>query len=78
VPSLLTEVIGRSIAAQFFRREYTRQPTLAVKPQRPIPPPERVAKVPKKFLHLVGNHLSHDEAKQEERRAALNELAPAD
>jgi DNA (cytosine-5)-methyltransferase 1 len=60
VPSLLAEVLGREI-----RRQLLRQPCeesrlrLALGRRLPVPPPEPVAPVPDKYLHLVGDHEPH-------------------
>jgi DNA (cytosine-5)-methyltransferase 1 len=59
VPSLLAEVIARAIAAQFFDVPFPREPIFAVSLRRPIPAPERVQAVAKKYLDLQGNHPEH-------------------
>lgn len=60
VPSLLAEVIGRAISAQLLGRSVTNaRPTLLPPRRTPVPPPERVAKVPKRFHQLVGEHAPH-------------------
>jgi hypothetical protein len=59
VPSLLAEVIGRAVANQFFGVPWSGKCSLAVKPKRPIPPPEPVQPVPEKYLHLQGEHAEH-------------------
>lgn len=59
VPSLLGEVLAREIAQQFFGIAYTREPQLAVKIQRPIPPAEKLLPVPDKFLDRIGDHPDH-------------------
>lgn len=75
VPSLLTEVLGRAIGEQYFRRRCSEAPRLAVHPQRPIPPPAPPAPVPAKFLHMMGDHPSHDELKREGQARLDTELA---
>lgn len=60
VPSLLAEVIAGEIACQLFGKTRVRRPRkLAVKLLRPIPPPEPVRRVPRKYLSLRGNHADH-------------------
>ena len=56
VPSLLAEVVARAICEQFFHSSYSNGPSLAVPPKRPIPPPQRVEPVAKKFHQLEGDH----------------------
>lgn len=59
VPSLLAEVIGRAVVEQFFGITFSGECSLAVKPRRPIPPPEPNRPVPDKYLHLQGDHEEH-------------------
>jgi DNA (cytosine-5)-methyltransferase 1 len=60
VPSLLAEVMGRAISAQLLDKPVTStMPTLLPPRRTPIPPPERVANVPKRFHQLVGDHAPH-------------------
>lgn len=60
VPSLLAEVMGRAISAQLLDKPVTSaMPTLLPPRRTPIPPPERVAEVPKRFHQLVGDHAPH-------------------
>jgi DNA (cytosine-5)-methyltransferase 1 len=59
VPSLLAEVLGRAIGEQFFGMKYDSKPELRVRRKRPIPPAETVRPVPKRFLHLQGDHPEH-------------------
>jgi DNA (cytosine-5)-methyltransferase 1 len=59
VPSLLAEVLAREIRRQCFGGVIEPIPRLALKPQRPIPPPESVRSVPQKFLYLIGDHEDH-------------------
>ncbi len=59
VPSLISEVLGRDIARQFFGKRYTQAPKFAVPLRRPIPPAESVLPVPEKFLDLIGDHRDH-------------------
>jgi DNA (cytosine-5)-methyltransferase 1 len=60
VPSLLAEVLARSIRSQ-LDASYVAPPSPRLVPsvRRPIPPPEDVADVPAEYLHLVGIHEAH-------------------
>lgn len=59
VPSLLSEVIARAIAKQFFGLSISGRLKFSVKQKTPIPPPAPIEDVPKKYLELVGNHYDH-------------------
>lgn len=59
VPSLMAEVLARAIAQQFFGAGFDEAPKLSVEPKRPIPPPEPVKNVPKKYLGYAGDHADH-------------------
>jgi DNA (cytosine-5)-methyltransferase 1 len=60
VPSLLGEVLAREISRQVLGSRTTSLAPKLLPPDRsPVPPPERVTKVPKKFLPLVGEHSAH-------------------
>lgn len=59
VPSLLAEVIGREIGRQFFGRDYSGAPSLAIDIKRPIPAPSTPESVAEKYLHLVGAYDPH-------------------
>jgi DNA (cytosine-5)-methyltransferase 1 len=59
VPSGLAEVLARAIRRQLLRDEVAPQPTLIPSPRRPIPTPEPVLQVPRRFHDLVGNHEAH-------------------
>jgi DNA (cytosine-5)-methyltransferase 1 len=60
VPSLMAEVVAREIRVQLLGLKPTRGAPKLLPPDRsPTPPPERVAKVPKKFRSLVGEHSAH-------------------
>lgn len=60
VPSLLAEVLARSIREQFFRSApLSSTPALAVPRRADCPEPERVAAVPRKYLDLAGDHSPH-------------------
>lgn len=64
VPSLVGEVLGRAIRSQLFDNPLDGPLRLSVATRRPTPPPERRRGVPKKYLHLVGNHPDYDEARK--------------
>ncbi len=49
VPSLITEILGREILRQFFGRSLDGELKLGVRENRPIPAPEPVHAVPRKF-----------------------------
>ena len=60
VPSLLAEVLAREIRSQLLRKPLrTKKPKLLPPHRKVIPAPEKVAKVPKKFLSLEGRHAEH-------------------
>lgn len=60
VPSLLAEVLGRAIRVQFLGLSPARGKLKLLPPRRtPVPPPEPVARVPKAFRELVGEHEDH-------------------
>ena len=59
VPALLAEVIAREVATQLFGSEFQRPLTLSIPPLRPVPPAERLAAVPARFLPLAGQHDDH-------------------
>jgi DNA (cytosine-5)-methyltransferase 1 len=61
VPSLLAEVLAREIARQLLgHRVVGQEPRLAI-PNAPTSPPpaKKVARVPKRYLDLRGNHAAH-------------------
>ncbi|WP_338080790.1 DNA cytosine methyltransferase [Corallococcus exiguus] len=60
VPSLLAEVLARAIRTQFLALLPVKGALKLLPTDRsPAPPPEPVQKVPKEFLHLVGEHAPH-------------------
>jgi DNA (cytosine-5)-methyltransferase 1 len=60
VPSLLAEVLAREIRVQYFDGlTNCETPRLAVLRRDDCPAPERVARVPKKYMELVGDHVAH-------------------
>ena len=60
VPSLLAEVIAREIRAQLLGLPRLRTAPKRLPPRRqPLPPPEPVFPVPRRFLRLAGKHDPH-------------------
>lgn len=59
VPSLLGEVLARSIGEQFFGMQFSSGLELLPKVRTPIPDPEPVSKIPKEFKNLIGDHDDH-------------------
>lgn len=60
VPSLLAEVLGRSIRKQLLGLRPPSGELRLLPPDRsPAPPPERPKAVPKEFLVLLGDHEAH-------------------
>ena len=60
VPSLLAEVLARSIRTQFFGYKASRGPLKLLPPSgQPVPDPEPFTSVPKKFRTLQGKHSAH-------------------
>jgi DNA (cytosine-5)-methyltransferase 1 len=59
VPSLLAEVLGRSLMEQIFGRQISNTLNLAIKKNGNIPSPERTQPVPEEYLCLKGLHAPH-------------------
>jgi DNA (cytosine-5)-methyltransferase 1 len=59
VPSLLAETLAREIRDQLLDAPIKSALKLLPQSRRPMPAPERVKRVPKKYLDLVGNHADH-------------------
>jgi DNA (cytosine-5)-methyltransferase 1 len=59
VPSLLAEVLGRAVRTQLLEERLVTPLKLLPQQRLPIPQPERVARVPKKYLDRVGIHDAH-------------------
>ncbi len=59
VPSLLGEVLARAIRAQLLATPTDTKLKLMPKRLGPIPPAERPRPVPRKYLHLRGDHEPH-------------------
>lgn len=60
VPSLVAEVLAREIRAQLLGKPLRSKKLKLLPPGRQaVPVPERVARVPRKFLHLEGKHPEH-------------------
>lgn len=72
VPSLMGEILAREIAEQFFGLERSDKLVFALGVDRPIPPPESIQPVPKKYLSLVGDYPDHP-GEGKGKRAILKE-----
>jgi DNA (cytosine-5)-methyltransferase 1 len=59
VPSLLAEVLARSIREQMLDSPLSHPPVLAVEKRPDCPAPEPVAAVPEHYLALSGHHAPH-------------------
>lgn len=60
VPSLLAEVLGRAIRVQLLGLPALKnEPRLLPKRSSAVPPPEKAARVPKKYMALRGEHAAH-------------------
>ena len=60
VPSLVTEVLGRAIRRQLLGDTTDLGPLKLLPPvRRPILAPEKIAPMPKKYDHLIGEHPDH-------------------
>lgn len=59
VPSLMSEILAREIASQFFNNTYETPLNFRVRLQRPTPPPEETHPVAQKYLALVGSYSDH-------------------
>jgi DNA (cytosine-5)-methyltransferase 1 len=71
VPSLLAEVLAREIRKQLLGCPVEGEPLLAVRLNRPIPPPSPVERVPPEFLNLQGDHPDHPGEGKSERALRL-------
>ena len=59
VPSLIAEVLAREIRSQFFDAPM-KTPLQLLPPRRAeVPPPVKVARLPKKYHEFIGNHEAH-------------------
>ena len=60
VPSLLAEAIAREIRSQLLGKPLRGKRLKLLRPSRgPVPPPERIAKVPMAYRALAGDHAAH-------------------
>lgn len=60
VPSLVAEVIGRAIRSQLLDKPVKKKKLALLPPRRKTTPhPEPVAKVPKSYRSLIGDHAEH-------------------
>jgi DNA (cytosine-5)-methyltransferase 1 len=75
VPSLLAEVVGRSIRTQFFGEKARGTPKLLPPLRSPVPPAEPVSSVVKEFKALVGEHEAHPGTGKGRRSVGLASVA---
>jgi DNA (cytosine-5)-methyltransferase 1 len=60
VPSLLAEILAREIRAQLLDRSLRSTSPKLLRPRSlPVPAPEKTARVPRKYLGLIGDHADH-------------------
>lgn len=60
VPPLIGEIIGREIAKQLLGRVGSYGPLrFSIERRRDCPAPKSVAKIPKRYISLLGNHPAH-------------------
>jgi len=59
VPSLMAEILGRSIAEQLIGKTSEAPYSLSVVRLPSLPPSEPVSKVPKTYRSLIGEHIAH-------------------
>jgi DNA (cytosine-5)-methyltransferase 1 len=72
VPSLITEILGRSIQAQFFDSKPAAKLKLAIPARGPVPPAERVTAVPERFKPLPAEMLVETEPRYIRARRERN------
>ena len=84
VPSLLAEIIAREIRRQLLGDKRNPDPLKLLPPVRqPVPAPESLAPLPRKFLPLIANHADHPgegrlHAKKKKEAEALSLLSVAE
>ena len=59
VPAAMAELLGLQIRRQLLGHRVRSSPRLIPEPRTPVPDPEPVRPVPRKYLHLVGTHADH-------------------
>jgi DNA (cytosine-5)-methyltransferase 1 len=59
VPSAVGEILARAIRCQLLDEPVDTGSTLLPKPRRPVPEPEAIQPVPRKYHRLVGEHAAH-------------------
>ena len=59
VPSLIAEILARAIRAQLLDRPIKTELKLLPPKRDPMPPPEKVARLPSKYRKYVGDHAPH-------------------
>jgi DNA (cytosine-5)-methyltransferase 1 len=75
VPSLITEVLAREMRKQFFNEKRPQAALKLIPPVRKPAKPEAVARVPRKYLSLVGEHADHPGEKRSNKKAAIADMA---
>jgi DNA (cytosine-5)-methyltransferase 1 len=59
VPSLIAEILAREIRAQLLDRPIKTKLKLLPPKRNPVPPPEKVARLPAKYRKYIGEHEAH-------------------
>jgi DNA (cytosine-5)-methyltransferase 1 len=59
VPSALAETLARAIRRQLLGDQVSLEPRLVTQPRLPLPSPEPVSAVSRKYRHLIGDHEAH-------------------
>lgn len=73
VPSLLAEVLAREIRYQLLGEQNARDSLVLLPPVRtPIPPPEPVQPLAKKYRHLIGEHPDHPGERRTKKQVTLS------
>jgi DNA (cytosine-5)-methyltransferase 1 len=72
VPSLLAEILAREIRHQLLDAPIASRLKLLPPLRRPVPSPEPVKRVPKKYAELIGDHPDHPGEGKGRRAAARN------
>lgn len=80
VPSLIAEVLAREIRSQLFDSPMNSPLSLLPPRRRKVPPPERLASLPKKYREYIGEYDDHPgtgKGRGSIASLALNDAAPA-
>jgi DNA (cytosine-5)-methyltransferase 1 len=76
VPSLLAEVMARAIRHQLLSCPAKGEPNLLPPVRLPMPPPTPLAKLPAKYLPMIGDHADHP-GEGKKRRSASRAIGEA-